>query len=249
MNTVVGTRHNIQLLQKAYPSQGGTTFTLVPSTMQIYLHSFSAFNANTSACDVGLGVAHAVATWKLYIGNVNNGTPTNSTTAIQAGTATNIFDTTTNNGFMIESTKPFGYVSFTISQAQSGSPVYSYQYWNGASWATLNTNQLPDYTSVTMQHLTFNPPVDWAVGDGSLGVNTGYTIRVRSTTASGQAVKATALRVARWFCYNNSLPASSRVQVSFDNHPDLLESSEAIVPYFQTAANANAIEAAFQPMP
>ena len=198
--------------------------------------------------DVGLGCAFNNNPWKLYIGNVNGGTPTDVTAAIQGGTSQNIFDTTNNDGFMVECQKQFGYLTFNITQAQSGSPVYSYQYWNGASWATLNTNQAPVYTSTGYVHIAFNPPVDWAKGDNGMGVNTGFSVRVRSTTASGQAVTVSSARVARWFCYNQNLPATSRVQVIFDQHPDLLDVGEALVPYFQTANNLNAIEAAYQQM-
>ncbi len=247
MNTAVGNRYPIQLTQKAYPTIGQTSFTLVASTNQIYLHSFCAFNANTSSCDLGLGVAHTNPTWKLYTGNVNTGTAaTDSTSSIQAGTSTSLVDTTANHGFMIESTKQFGYVAINLTQAETGSPVYSYQYWNGASWATLNMNQTPVYTSTGYIYLTFNPPTDWAVGDGGLGANTGYSIRVRATTHTTQAILATSVRVARWFCYRQAVPASSQLQVIFDNHPNLLEVSEALVPYFQTANNLNSIEAAFQ---
>jgi hypothetical protein len=248
-NTAVGTRYAIQLLQRAYPTQGQHSFTLVPSNMQIYLHSFSAYNATAGAMDVGLGCAFnpVPSVWRMYVGNVNGGTPTDVTSTIQAGTSINIFDTTANDGFMVECQKTFGYLTFNIAQAQSGSPVYSYQYWNGA-WTTLNLSQTPVYTGTGYVHATFNPPVDWVKGDNGMGVNTGYAIRVRSTTAGGQAVQVTSMRVARWFCYNQSLPATSRVQVIFDQHPDLLDNGEALVPYFQTANNLNAIEAAYQQM-
>lgn len=247
-NAQVG-RYAIQLLQKAYPTQGQHSFTCVAGNQQIFLHSFHAFNANNAVCDVGLGIVNVGTTWKLYTGAVNGGTPVDVTTAIQAGTTESIFDTTNNHGFMVECSKPFGYLMFHVTQAQTGLPVYVYEYYNGSSWVTLNTSQAPVYTGTGYIYLTFNPPVDWARGDGGMGVNTGYSIRVRASTAPSQAVQIDSLRVARWLCYNASLPATSRIQVLFEQHPDLLDVGEALVPYFQTANNSNAIEAAFQQAP
>lgn len=249
MSGAIGNHYNIETFQRGYPTQGTLSFTLVANNMQVFLHSFSAFNAGGGATDIGLGIAHANPTWSLYTGNVNGGSPVNVTSTVQAGTATSIFDTTNNDGFMVESTKLFGYLTFTISQVQSGSPVYSYQYWNGVSWATLLTNQVPVYTGTGVVHLTFNPPGDWVKGDNGMGANNGYSIRVRSTTAGGQAVQITALRVAHWLCYRQTVPSVGQVQVIFDQHPKLLESGEAIVPYYSTASNLNSIEAAFQTAP
>lgn len=245
-NVAVGNRYGIQIFQAGYPSIGQSSFTLVSSTNQINLHSISAFNSGGSACDVGLSIVNATSTWKLYIGNVNNGTPTNKTSTIQAGSTVNIFDTTTNNGFMVECSKVFGYLTFNLSQAQSGSPVYSYQYWNGTSWATLNTNQVPASYGTGYNYVTFNHPVDWVKGDNGLGSNDGYAIRVRSTTAGGQAVQASSLRVGRWIAYRNSVATLNGLQAIFDQHPLLLDNSEALAPYFSTATSTNSIEAAYQ---
>lgn len=245
-NVVSGNRYNIELMQSGYSTNGKDSFSLVPSNVQIYLHSFSAFNANATASDIGLGVTNTVATWKLYVGNVNGGTPTNVTTAIQAGTTENIFDTTNNHGFLVECSKKFGQLIFNVTQAQSGSPVYSYQYWNGTSWATLNLNQTPVYTSTGYVYVPFNPPIDWATGDGGMGADNGYSIRVRSTTAGGQNVQVNSLKVARWFCYRQDVPSLSQLQVIFDDHPELLDVGEQLIPYYETANNLNSVEAAFQ---
>lgn len=248
-NVAVGNRYNIKTFQKAYPTAGTDSFKLVSSNAQIFLHSFLAYNANSLSTDLGLAIAMAPTAWKLYTANVNTGPGTDSTAAIQAGTATSIFTTVSNQGFLVESPKQFGYLTFTLSQAETGAPVYSYQYWNGSAWTTLNVSQTPVYTSTGVVHVTFNPPVDWATGDGGLGANTGYSVRVRATTAPTQAVKATSLRVGYWLCYRKGMAAGSQVAVSFDMHPLLLESGEALAPYFSTAYNYNAIEAAYQQAP
>ena len=247
MTGAIGNRSSIKLAQVGYPTQGQAALTLVPSNDRILLHSYSAFNAGGAACDVGLGIAFGAYAWKLY--QYPNGTGIDVTAAIQAGTATNIFDTTTNHGFMVECSHPFGYLAFNLTQAQSGSPVYVYEYWNGTAWTTLNLNNTPVYTGTGYAYVIFNPPVDWVQGDNGLGVNTGYAMRARASTAGGQAVTATSLRVARWIAYNNATPVESRFEAIFDTHAYILDSGEAIAPYFSTANNENAVEISFQVAP
>jgi hypothetical protein len=242
----VGNRRHIQLAQAGFPTIGANSFALVPSNDQINLHSYSAFNAGTASCDVGLGVAFAniPSAWNMY---TYNGTAAVKVTAtIQAASAINLFTTTTNSGFLLGCKAPFGYVMLTIAQAQSGSPVYSYQYWNGTAWTTLNMTATPAYTGTGVIYLVFNPPVDWAVGDGGLGDNDKYTIRVRSTTAGGQSVTANQERVSRWIAYNANTLGQSRFQATFENCPYLLEGGEQLSPYFATANNLNTFEASFQ---
>lgn len=246
-NVVAGNKYNITLFQKGYPTQGRDSYSLVASNNVPYLHSFSAFNANGSASDIGLGIAHATTTWKLL--QYPNGTPVDVTASIQAGSTVNIFDTTTNHGFLIESSKQFGYCVFNLTQAQSGSPVYTYEYFNGSAWVTLNLSQTPGYTSTGLAYIVFNPPADWALGDNSLTANSLWSIRVKASTAGGQAVQANSLRVARWITYRAGIPTQSQLQAVFDAHPYRLESGEAIVPFFASANNLNSIEAAYQQAP
>lgn len=239
-----GNRRHIQLAQAGCPTIGASSFSLVPQNAQINLHSYSAFNASATSCDVGLGVAFSPASWDFY---TYNGTAALLVTpTVQAGSAVNLFTTTTNSGFMVECKAPFGFLMMTLSQAQSGSPAYTYQYWNGTAWTTLNVTTAATYTSIGVIYLTFNPPVDWVKGDGGLGLNTGYAILVKSSTAGGQSVTATQARVSRWIAYNVSLGGTSRFQVTFDIAPYLLDSGEQLSPYFSTANNLNTFEASWQ---
>lgn len=247
MRGVLGNGQHIQTLQLGYVTSGRDKLSLVPGNNQAYVHSFLGYNGNSSATDIGLGVslANAASAFRVYAGAVST-VPAEVTTSVQAGTATTIVDTTTGHGFMIEAKRRFGYVTFTLSQAQTGSPVYVYEYWNGSAWSTLTTAQVASYGSTGLTYLTFNPPSDWAIGDGGTGYNGGYAIRVRATTAPTQAVQVTALRVAYWYSYRLQVPTQGQLQVIFDSHPAVLEAGEALVPYFSTASNANSVEVAFQ---
>ncbi len=120
------------------------------------------------------------------------------TAAIQAGTATTIFTTTNNDGFLIYGVQKFDKVTMTISQTSTGSPAYTYEYWNGSAWAALSTTATPDYTALAVDTLEFTIPSNWATGDGSeVGGNTAYyVIRGLATTAPSTAVQISSLAIA-----------------------------------------------------
>jgi len=248
MNTAVGNHRNLSIVQQGYYSQGQYTIPLVSSANlneSILLHSYSAYNANSSACDVGLGIGFNTAKWGLY--QLTGG----GTIATKASAPYTLFDTVANDGFLIGSTFKFGYVVLNLSQAQAGSPVYTYQYWNGTSWATLVPMQTPVYTSTGYVYLTFNPPADWVVGSNGLISSSlsYYAIKVASTTAGSQAVLATSVQPARWLYYQQNLPGGSRLLADFNVRPWRMEGSEVLLPYFSIASQQNTVEASYQVAP
>lgn len=121
------------------------------------------------------------------------------TAAIQAGTASTIITTTNNDGYLVYGVNPFNKVSLTISTAATGgSPVYTYEYWNGSAWTAFTPTTLPDYTAVGSTFFAFTAPSAWAAGDGTevAGNTTYYAIRVLATTApSSTGVNVTSVTV------------------------------------------------------
>jgi hypothetical protein len=119
------------------------------------------------------------------------------TSAIQAGTATTIFTTTNNDGFLSYAIQPFNKLTFNVSQAETGAPVYTYEYWNGSAWTALSGVSAPNLTTTGSKDLTWTIPSNWAVGDGTeVGGSTSYyTIRVLATTAPATAVQINSLSV------------------------------------------------------
>lgn len=119
------------------------------------------------------------------------------TTDIQAGTAVTIFTTTNNDGYFVSALKPFTKFTFVISQATTGAPVYTYEYYNGSAWSTLTLTTTPTYSALGSTTAEFVAPSDWAAGVTGEGVvsTTYYNIRVKATTAPTTACKATSLAV------------------------------------------------------
>lgn len=241
-------RQGIQLVETGYASIAKDAVLSSPSTnKQLVIHSASACNAYSASMDVGLGVRLASAAWKFWLVGASN---TDSTSAIQAGTATSILPATNNYGFIVQAKDKFGLLSFTVSQAETGSPVYSYQYWNGSAWTTLTLRNSPVYTSTGSIGIAFAPPVDWTAGNGSAtadfsSLTAGYCIRVRGTTAPGTAVQVTATAVSKFWAYRN-LSSKSALMIDFEELPPVLDIGESVQAFFATAYASNSVEIAYQ---
>lgn len=242
-----GNRQQLQVATYAYPSQGQIDALVAPSNMQLLVHSFSACNNSGSSQDMGLGIRLAPQAWNLY--SIVAAT-SNVTASVQAGSAVTILGTTNNYGFIIQAKEPFGKVSFNISQAQTGSPTYTYQYWNGSAWATLGLYNTPAYTATGYGYINFPQPLDWAQGSGgvttAMATGLGYCIRVLGTTAPSTAVQINAMQVGKWLAYRKTVLATAELQVRFPERALLLENGEALAPFFTTANAVNTVEFAYQ---
>jgi hypothetical protein len=142
------------------------------------------------------GINFPTSSWQLY-SRIAATPNVDRTATIQAGTAVTIFTTTNNDGFLAYASQKFNKLTLTISQAQTGAPVYTYEYYNGSTWAALTTTAVPDYTTLASDTLEFNIPIDWNIGDGTEvgGSEDFYAIRALATTAPATAVQITSLTV------------------------------------------------------
>jgi hypothetical protein len=244
----MGQYERLQTSTSAYPDQGHTISYTPASNMQLEVYKASAYNA--SAAENGVGLFHSVSPpdFKLYkllaAGDVD------FSAEIKAGTAVSIFNTTNNDGCLFQSKEKFNMISFNISQAQTGSPVYTYKYYNGSTFATLALLNTPSYSATGIQVIVFNAPVDWAVGDGTEdGDSTLYSIQVISTTAPSQAVQINALKIGKMLAYNEAVLPGASLEVDFDEQPYLLQVSEAIIPFFSYSNASNRLEIAYKISP
>lgn len=239
-------RDNLRLVQIGYPNISHDAALTAPATQQLYVHSITAYNGNASANNLGLAHSFTASHWGLY----SIGASTTSVTAtIQAGSSTTLFGTTNNYGIIVQGKSPFGLVTASVSQASTGSPVYSYQYWDGSTWQTLTLLSTPSWASTGRKAIMFLPPVDWAVGSGGAADDTLYSIRVRATTAPSQAVLGTAMKVCRVIVYRGAVATTKQLGVIFKTRPYLLEQGEAIIGFFSTADAGNSVEIAYQLSP
>lgn len=229
----------------------GQTAVLTPATgSQLKLHSVKLHNRSGGAIDAGLMIKLADGSWEA--GKVIAAdTPdyTEQTTQIQAGTATNIFTLTNNDGFLVQADRPFDMIGMVVSQAQTGAPVYTYEYFDGTAYQTLTTVSVPTSYSAGAQYIVFPSPAGWSPGTTAAvgGDSALYSILVRATTAPTQIVKITSLWVAKFLCFQEALADNATISLDFDEQlPFVAESGEGLLPYFGTASANNIVSGFYQ---
>lgn len=218
-----------------YATKGKAAALSVPLDRQVSCFNLRAINNSGGAISVGICRKIEVPNYKLF--NKVGSTITNITTI---SSTQNIFTTTANDGYYVQSSRKFGLFGLTVSTAQAGG-VFTYTYWNG-SFTTLTTVEVPtDYSTTGDKFIVFRPPADWVVGNGVSGLDSDkYTIRVLGTTGPGGTVAISSFWIAEFLDLYSGVANNAAVQLSFpDSKPFVLNGSEGLFPYFSTANAAN----------
>lgn len=236
----IGNTQNLSFLQQGI--QNRVNFTNPAGTGQLVINKFSIVNGSGGAEDVGHGIGLPLASQKIAtkVGSVytTKNAPIGSTV---------LFTTTNNDGFLVYGKRPFGLVSFAGPSGAAGSPVYTFEYYNGSAFTALTLNQTPDYSVSGANVMTFNAPPDWALGDGGLTSNsTYYAIRILATTAPSAPYAVFGMNMARWIQYSFAVAAGVRTTVNFTERPLLLESTESPFSYVSTVSVKNSVELLYQ---
>lgn len=239
-----GIQQHLQSSTVEYSVQSLTVPYSAPSDKQLSVNAVTAYNG--TAADNGVGIFHSVAKPHFKIWRLLAAGDAEVTTALQAGTATSIFNTTNNDGCLFQAKEKFNMVAVNISQASTGSPVYTYKYWNGA-WTNLTLLNTPDFSTTGVQVLLFNAPTDWVVGDGTETTDdTLYSIQIISTTAPSQAVQVNSVAVCKMLAYADYVQPGGSVYANFDTSPYLLQVGESIIPFFSYANSSNRIDMTYK---
>lgn len=241
-----GSRKNLLTEHAAYATRGKATVpTGNGANNQLLISYAQAHNRSGGAIDLGVLSKLVNGNWRLYQAESPQADLTSS---IQGGSSTQIFGTTNNNGIIIESPDKFNLIGITVSQAEAGSPVYAYQYWNGSSYVTSpNISVQTAFTVADGINLLLSA-VDWATkaslrGDG-LQV---YTIRILATTAPSTAVLGTNMWLGKLLDFSAAVANNAKLELNFPpERPLLLEGGESIMYYFGTANAANCVATRYQ---
>lgn len=230
----------------SYAEKCKTAIVPAQNGKQIVFHGATVNNRSTAEIAVGLGFTMPNALWKAGQIDVSE-TPyyIDDTTDAQDIGATDfpLFTTTNNDGFLVQSPYPFSLVGITMSATVcTGSPVYTYTYWDGDSWENLTLIDTPNFTGAGDTYLHFEKPIDWTEASGTavsaIGATTGYyTIQVKATTAPTIAGIATILWVVDMYEFKAGV--TDKNVVNFGTEAEIrgipLMGGQGIVPYFGTA--------------
>jgi len=208
---------------------------------QIALFQARVHNRSGAASDLALMRRLADQSWSFY--KVAAST-TDETATIQAGSTVTIFESN-NHGFIASADRRFEFFGVNVDSGEAGSPVYTFEYWNGSTWASLPTINVPSAYSAGTQLHVWNPPIDWVTGtdDGSVADGE-YAIRALSTTAPSSAVDIDEAWLAVFIAFQEGVSDNGYLQAKFEvEKPMIFESKEGLLPYFGNTENsANMVE-------
>lgn len=230
----------------SYSQKGKDAVFSAPASSQVAAYNLRAANNTGGAINVGLckkffNPPSSSGSYSFYQYTDVGPASAEITNALAAGTASTIFTTTNNDGFIVAAHARFGLVGLTISTARAGLTL-EYTYWNGSSYAALTLLDTPVYTSTGDVYIVFQAPNDWAKGSSVTTVNQNFfSIRVRATTAGAGVVAANALWIAKFLELYQGVANNGVVQLSFpDSKPLEFMGGESFIPYFSTTNAANA---------
>jgi hypothetical protein len=244
----------LQIINLGYAEKCKTGALIPPTAKVIGLYSSRIINQTGGAIDAAICRKFATADWKFYtLTAASTPDALDVTSTIQAGSSVNIFTAVNNGGYLVGAKNRFNGIGITATQAQSGSPVYTYQYFNGSAYADLVTIEIPNPYAVGTNLVMFQAPVDWAPGTTAAvgGDATLYNIKVLSSTAGGQAVIANAAWVVQFLEYQSNLEADGSLEFNVldTDYPLLLSGNEQVLPYFGAADADNSIRLVYSIQP
>lgn len=226
-----------------YNENGKTDVVSPGSGKQLHLYNAKVHNRSGGAIDMGILKKLDPNMWKFYtITAASTPDAAEVTSTIQAGSSVTIFTTTNNGGYLVSSSRKFNMIGLNVNDAiGAGSPVFTYQYYNGTAYTTLTTTAVPAYTSTGTNLVVFNAPQNWAVGTEAAvgGDSANYNILVRSTTAGSDAATANAAWVGQFLEFQEGVADNGVLELNMSiARPYVFDGNESLIPYFSGTANA-----------
>ena len=232
---------------------GGVGESLV---MGIGMGNFALFNSSGGTITVAIGVRIPNALWGAGQWVNAAGTPyTDDTTDAQdAGANDFAMETTTNNdGIVIHSRVHFNLVSYDIGTAgDAATRVGRYSNAAGTGWTDIGTNILLNTLEATGERIHFfHTPPDWGTTQtpNLSGIPSGrYALNLRATTAPAATVAlADSLSIYRMYFINEAVGNNAFYTRDFGSMEAVMSPGDALVAYFGTADNLNAVQAMVRP--
>ena len=220
------------------------------------LGGFELFNSSGGTITVAIGVRIPNILWKAGQWDDDATTPyTDDTTDAQdAGANDFALETTTNNdGIVIHSDVPFNLVSYDVGTAgDAATRAARYSNTAGTGWTNVGTNILLDTFESTGERIHFfHTPPDWGriTGTGLSGIPSNrYALNLRATTAPAATVAlADSLSVYRMYFINEALANNASYSWWPGGTEGAMIPGDALVAYFGTADNLNAVTALVRP--
>lgn len=212
---------NSQMLsydRMSYSLQTNTEVLQAPAGKQLLVHSVSGINNTASAMGVGIAKMFNTDSAKVY---------ENTTTPVLSSNPRNPVMAA---GLVIATPQRTELICYDSSTGTA-----TLEYWNGSAWTALT----PLQAGATF--VRYNAPVQWVAGSSYGSLDSAlYYLRVAGLTAAAD------IKVCKFFEYLDSVASNQLAEVSFSEDQFLMEGSEAIIPFFETADANNVVKIAYR---
>ena len=236
-------RGSVSSLRVGFKGKGNEEILVAPLSpvkQSIIVHQSDIANNSGSDAAVGYGFKLLNEDWKF--GQHASDTYADDTVDAQASAGSVALTTDSlSNGFIAQASKKFDLVGFTVSTAETGTSVLSYEYWDGSAWVALNAIIAPDFSATGDTALVFAAPYDWAKG-GSGGVDSDkYAIRVTPTTASSASPVASLVWVVQLLDLVGATADGSAINKTqyVNSSGNSVPPGHALVPYCSVSDSGN----------
>lgn len=235
-------------IHTGYEQQGKAAVLSPAVSQQLDIYAVHLLNRTAAAMDMGILIKLGPSGYKF--GLLQGGTPVvDVTLALQSGTTEDVVTTTIGDGFLVQSTKTFGLIGLAVSQASTGSPVYSALYYNGTAYVPLpDIIEVADYSATGDKLLVFAAPRDWVKGSTPAvgGDSDKYSLQLITTTAPGQAVQANDVWAGHFLHFQENVAPSGLLSLTYaEKFCRILDSQEGLLPYFKVANPKNMVTAKY----
>ena len=165
---------------------------------------------------------------------------------ILAGVHETIFQNV-NDGLLVQHTKKFNVVCFSIPTDETGAPVYTFSYYNGSAYAAVtNIKAVAAFIKPAGTYLVFafGAPLNWAKGTtaGVGGTDGMYSLKITATTAPATAPQIDGLVLGELIAFREAVADNGYLEVTCHDRPLVLDAKESLMPFFATANANNMVE-------
>ena len=238
-------RQPLLMTVKAYPSVPYSLALSGQANKQLAIYSASAINGSGGAANVGLlrkfNTNKVKAMKYVDIG----ATYTDITSSLQAGTNVTVLQAL-NDALFLGSKDPAGLFAYSVQTAQVGG-TFTYNYYNGTSFVTLNTFSNDGFAATGNKNFIFPSPVDWAQGGDANLDSSMYWVKIISTVASTTDAVLNGFFGAELLAWQEALADNGALEISSigESKPLVIDAGEGLLPYFSTTNNLNLFKAAY----
>jgi hypothetical protein len=143
------------------------------------------------------------------------------------------------NNYVIQCKEKFGMAALYLTTADTSGVTFTYEYYNGSSWASLTLQNTPSLVSTGKKAILFNSPQDWGLDGSSY-----YAIRIVASGTPNYVIAG--VKCCGVLSYQKNVYPGGEAEICFESRPLLLQGGEGIVPFFLYSDTSNSIKAVYQ---